>query len=78
MRIIHQNEEQNEEELNGEATENGDATNGNGNGNGTTEEVNGIEKQIANLQQQFFNFELIEKTNAENRSCTGKFQKTLN
>lgn len=69
-----ENEESENTSLNGDAdadVENGEklneATNGNSEENGNEK----IEKEINNLQKKFVNFELIEKSNAENRSCTG-------
>ncbi len=74
-----QNEENDNENENENTSLNGDENNGdenngvevNGNGHAASENGN-VEKEIKDLQKKFVNFELIEKSNAENRSCTGK------
>jgi hypothetical protein len=40
--------------------------------NGAAVVNHGLDKEIARLAKQIDNFELVAKTNAENRACTGK------
>jgi phage repressor protein C with HTH and peptisase S24 domain len=69
-----ENDNENENENTSLNGDDGDENNGvevNGNGHASSENGN-VDKAIKDLQKKFVNFELIEKSNAENRSCTGK------